>query len=127
MANEQDPKAIIDALTRAFEVLKFTPEKIETSLNDIAELQQMAISTEVIRVLSETEVAALNKEFESKSDEEKKSMMEAIIKTHSTDPVFAAAIQAEVKKVLDEQVAYLKTLGDSSQQKEVAQILAAIA
>jgi len=126
MANNQDSEAIIDALTRAFEILKFAPDKIEAALNDIAGLQQMAVSTELLKVLSQGEVEALNKEFESKSDEEKKTMMEAIVKDHSSDPAFVTAAQTAAQKVFDEQIAYLKTLGDSSQQEAVAKVLAEI-
>jgi tRNA 2-selenouridine synthase SelU len=127
MANNKDPKAIQDVLTRVYGLLKFTPDEVKGSINDLASIQQVAISTELIKDLTESEVADLNKDFESKSEAERKAAIEVVAKKRSANPEFLARVQAAAKKVLDEHIAYLKTRGDDGQKQEIAKILAEIA
>ena len=127
MANNQGPEAIQSALTRAYEVLKFTPKEIRSALNDLAAIQQLAVFTELIKSLTEAEVANLNKEFETKTEEEQKMMIEQITKTHSADSNFIASAQAAAKTALDKHIANLKTWGNDSQKEEIAKIIEVIA
>lgn len=126
MTNNQDQKAIQGVLSRAYETLKFTPDEISGALNDLAGLQQLAVSTELLKSLTEAEVAALNKDFASKTEDERKAMIEQIAKAHATDENFKSRAQAAAKKVLDEHTAYLKTRGDGSQNQEISRILGEI-
>lgn len=124
MAN--DPKTIQGALTRVYETLKFTPDEAKGALNDLAGLQQLAVSTELLKSLTESEVASLNKDFAAKTEDERKAMVEQIAKAHGTDKNFMAAAQAAAKKVLDDHIAYLKTRGDDVQKEAIGKILAEI-
>jgi len=121
-----DPKAIQGALTRVYETLKFTPDEAKGALNDLAGLQQLAVATELLKSLTEGEVAELNKDFAAKSEDERKAMIEEIAKAHGADIEFVAAAQAAAKKVLDDHIAYLKTRGDDSQKETIGKLLAEI-
>ena len=125
MANNQDPKTIHNALTLVYEILKFSPDEIKNALNDLAGIQQVAVATELVKVLGEDEVKTLN-DLAQKTDEEKKAAMEQIAKAHANDETFKTAAQVAAKKVLDEHITYLKTRGDESQKAEIAKILAEI-
>jgi len=123
--NEQDSKVVI-ALTRSYEILKMTPQEIKNALSDLTGIQQLAVSTELIRSLTEAEVAALNNDLAAKSVEGKQAMIEEIAKAHAADNDFKARAQAAIKKTLDDHIAYIKTRGDDTQKAEVAKILAEI-
>lgn len=125
MATIQDSKAIQSALARVYEILEFTPDGATNALNDLAGIQQVAVATELVKVLTEDEVKTLNG-LAQKSDEEKKAAMEQIAKAHAADENFKAASLSAAKKVLDEHIAYLKTRGDDAQKAEIAKILAEI-
>jgi len=75
MINHQPPKAMQDVLTRAYAALKFTPDEIKGVLNDLAGIHQMAVFNELLKSLTESEVAELNKNFASKSEEDKKTRL----------------------------------------------------
>jgi hypothetical protein len=126
MANNQDQKAIQNALTRVYEVLKFTADEAKGALNDLAGVQQLTVSTELLKSLTAAEVAELNKDFVTKSEEERKTMIEQIGKAHGADVEFMARAQAAAKKVLDDHIAYLKTRGDDGQKEAIGKILAEI-
>ncbi len=121
MQNQQ----IQEALKKVYGILKFSDKEAQDSLNDLAGIQQVAVATELVKVLTEDEVKTLN-ELAQKSDEEKKALMEQIAKAHAADEGFKAAAQAAAKKVIDEHAAYLKTRGDDAQKAEIAKILAEI-
>lgn len=116
---------ISDALSRVYQVLKFSPETIKTTLGELGATQQIAIFTELVDVLTEKEAADLAAAAE-KSDEEKKGVMEKIAKARVNDEGFKSAARAAAKKVIDEHIAYLKTRGDEVQKAEIAKILAEI-
>jgi hypothetical protein len=126
MENDQDQKIIKNALTAVYETLKFAPDEIDGALSDLAGVQQIAITTEVLKSLTETEVAELNKDFAVKPELERKAMIERIAKTHAAEDDFKARVQSAAKKVLDEHIAYLKTRGDDRQKEAIAKILAEI-
>ncbi|MFA6376924.1 MAG: hypothetical protein WCX69_06010 [Candidatus Paceibacterota bacterium] len=126
MVSIQDPKEIQRVLTRVYETLKFVSEETKNALNDLAAVQQLAVSAELLKSLTETEVATLNSELAAKSDEEKKALIEGIAKAHAADDDFKARAQVAAKKVLDDHIAYLKTRGDDAQKAEIAKILAEI-
>jgi len=116
---------IQEALTMVYIILKFTEAEAKDALNDLAGVQQVAVATELVKVLNEEEVKTLNGLAE-KSDEDKKVAMEQIAKAHAADEDFKSRAQAAAKKVLDEHIAYLKTRGDEGQKAEIAKILSEI-
>jgi len=119
----KDTKQMIsDVLLRAYETLKFSPEEAKNALNDLAGLQQMAIMTELMKDLTKEEVAGLNKNFPSKSDEDKKKEVEYLFKNRYSEEEFKNKIETTIKKVLDDHLAYLKSRGN----EQVDQILAEI-
>ena len=126
MANNQDPKIVQSALTRVYETLKLTLDGIKGSLNDLAGVQRLAVFTELLKSLTEAEVATLNTELSTKTDEEKKSLIESIARAHAADADFKARAQAAAKAVLDDHIAYLKTRGDETQKEVITKILAEI-
>jgi hypothetical protein len=95
-------------------------------LNDLAGVQQLAVSTELLKSLTENEVASLNKDFAVKSEEERKKLIEEIAKAYVSDEDFKSRAQAAAKKVFDEHIAYLKTRGDDGQKQAIAKILSEI-
>ena len=121
MENQQ----IQEKLKMVYAVLKFSENEAKEALSDLAGIQQVAVATELVKVLTEDEVKTLN-DLAQKPDEEKKAAMEQIAKAHAADEGFKAAAQAAAKKVIDEHAAYLKTRGDDSQKAEIAQILGVI-
>ena len=123
MANNQNPSSIQELLTKVYGILKFAPDEIRGALNDLAGIQQIAVFNELLKSLTEGEVAQLKADFEAKSEDEKKTIIEGIAKAHSADPGFVAGVQAAAKRVLDEHVAYLKTRGDDGQKRQISQIL----
>ena len=127
MANNQDRETIQNTLTRVYGILKFTPDEAKRALNDLAGVQQLAVSAELLKSLTEAEVADLNNDFASKSEQERKATMEQIAKAHATDDDFKARAKTAAKKVLDEHIAYLKTRGDDGQKEAIGRILAEIA
>jgi hypothetical protein len=126
MEDDQDQKIIKNVLVRVYEALKFTPDEINGALNDLAGIQQLAMATELLKSLTETEVAELNKDFAVKRELERKVMIERIAKTHASEDDFKARVQSAAKKVLNEHIAYLKTRGDGAQKEAIAKILAEI-
>jgi len=86
----------------------------------------MAVTTELIKSLTEAEVAALNNDLAAKSVEGKQAMIEEIAKAHASDEDFKTRAQAAIKKVLDDHIAFLKTRGDDAQKAQIAKTLAAI-
>ncbi len=113
---------IFDTLSRVYQILEFSPEMIKTTLGELGAMQQIAIFTELVGVLTEKEADELNAAAE-KSDEEKKAVMEKIAKARANDEGFKNAARAAAKKVIDEHIAYLKTRGDEAQKAEIAKIL----
>jgi|GEM_PF-963365 hypothetical protein len=126
MVNIQDPKEIQRVLTRVYETLKFVSKETKSALNDLAAVQQLAVSTELLKSLTEAEVTVLNNELTTKTDEEKKTLIERIAKAHATDEDFRARAQVAARKVLNDHITYLKTRGDDVQKTEIAKILAEI-
>jgi len=118
-------KNVQEVLIKVYGILKFTETEAKDALNDLAGIQQVAVATEMVKVLTEDEVKTLNG-LAQKTDEEKKAAMEQIAKMHAAEEGFKAAAQAAAKKVLDEHIAYLKTRGDEAQKAEIAKILAEI-
>jgi len=116
---------IKNILKRVYGILKFSEDEAKDSLSDLAGIQQVAVATELMKVLGEEEVKTLNG-LAQKTDEERKAAMEQIAKAHAGDEGFKTAAQAAAKKVLDEHIAYLKTRGDEAQKAEIAKILAEI-
>jgi hypothetical protein len=123
---DEKSQKINDTLVRVYEALKFTSEEVKGALNDLVGIQQIAVATELLKSLTESEVKTLN-DLASKSDEEKKKTMEQIAQAHKDDKDFAGRARAAAKKVLDDHIAYLKTRGDEGQKEEIGKILAAIA
>lgn len=113
-------------LMSIYETLRFSPNESSEALNDLASLQQLAVSTELLKSLTEAEVAELNKDFATKSKDQRKRMIEEIVKSHTADKDFAVRAQAAAKKVLDNHIAYLKTRGDDAQKQAIAKILTEI-
>ncbi|HOI96993.1 MAG TPA: hypothetical protein PLA19_00645 [Candidatus Pacearchaeota archaeon] len=105
--------------------MEFTFDDIDATLKELAKIQQIAVSTAFLGVLTPEEIKAIN-DAAQKSSEEKKAIMEQIAKAHAGDENFKVRMQAEMKKVNDEHIAYLKTRGDDSQKAEIAKILAEI-
>ncbi|MCU0652986.1 MAG: hypothetical protein MUD10_01895 [Candidatus Pacebacteria bacterium] len=120
-----DNQQIQEVLKKVYGILKFSEQEARDSLSDLAGIQQVAVATELVKVLTEDEVKTLN-DLGQKSDEEKKAAMEQIAKAHANDENFKKAAAEAAKKVLDEHVAYLRTRGDDSQKAEIAKILAEI-
>jgi hypothetical protein len=118
-------KNIQDALTRVYSILKFTEAETDDALGDLAGIQQVAVATELVKMLNEEEIKTLNGLAE-KSEVEKKAAMEQIVKVRATDSDFKYRAQAAAKKVLDEHIAYLKTRGDDNQKQAINKILAEI-
>ena len=118
-----DNKKIKDALGRVYGILKFSPEEIKKTVNNIAGLQQLAVAAAVAGDLSENEKAALGKDFMAKSADEKIEIIDQIFQARGDNKDFLAKAQAAAKKVIDEHVAYLKTRGDDAQKAEIAKIL----
>ncbi|MCU0652983.1 MAG: hypothetical protein MUD10_01880 [Candidatus Pacebacteria bacterium] len=113
---------IQDALVRVYSILQFSEAETKDALGDLAGIQQVAVATELVKVLTEDEVKTLN-ELGQKSDDEKKAAMEQIARAHAGDESFKKAAAEAAKKVIDEHVAYLKTRGDEAQKAEIAKIL----
>jgi hypothetical protein len=122
MSNIQNTQSV---LSRVYGILKFTADEAKDALGDLAGVQQVAVATELMKVLGENEVKTLNGLAE-KSDEEKKAIMEQIAKSRAGDESFKTAAQAAAKKVLDDHIAYLKTRGDDNQKQAINKILAEI-
>ena len=116
---------IKDCLARIYEILEFTSDEIDATLKELAKIQQIAVSTVFLEVLTPEEIKAINGAAQ-KSSEEKKAIMEQIAKAHAGDENFKVRMQAEMKKVNDEHIAYLKTRGDDAQKAEIAKIMAEI-
>jgi hypothetical protein len=110
---------------KIYAILKFSDDEIKNAMIDLSGVQQVAVATELVKVLTEDEVKILN-ELAQKSDEEKRAAMEQIAKAHASDEAFKTAAAVAAKKVIDEHVAYLKTRGDEAQKAEIAKILADI-
>jgi polyribonucleotide nucleotidyltransferase len=116
---------IQEALNKIYKILKFTEAETKDALSDLAGIQQVAVATELIKVLNADEVKTLN-DLAQKTDEEKKAAMKQIAKAHENDEDFKSWAQAVAKKVIDDHIAYLKTRGDKDQKAEIAKILAEI-
>ena len=114
-----------EALKKVYTILKFSEEEVKDALNDLAGIQQVAVATELVKVLTEDEVKTLN-DLAQKSDAEKKAAMEQIAKAHAGDENFKKATAEAAKRVVDEHAAYLKTRGDEAQKAEIAKILSEI-
>ncbi len=114
-----------EVLKKVYGILKFSDKEAQNALNNLAGIQQVAVATELVKVLGEDEVKTLN-DLAQKSDEEKKAAMEQIAKAHAADDGFKTAAQSAAKKVIDEHIAYLKTRGDEAQKAEIAKILEGI-
>ena len=114
-----------EALKKVYTILKFSEEEVKDALNDLAGIQQVAVATELVKVLTEDEVKTLN-DLAQKSDAEKKAAMEQIAKAHAGDENFKKAAAEAAKRVVDEHAAYLKTRGDEAQKAEIAKILSEI-
>lgn len=121
----QATSKVKDCLVRVYKILEFTSDDIDATLKELAKIQQIAVSTAFLGVLTPEEIKAINGAAQ-KSSEEKKAIMEQIAKAHAGDENFKVRMQAEMKKVNDEHIAYLKTRGDDSQKAEIAKILAEI-
>jgi hypothetical protein len=121
----QDMQKNENFLIRIYKALGFAPDEIKELGNSLAGAQQLAVSTELLRSFTDEEKRAIN-ESAQKSDEEKKAVVDRIAKAHITDDDFKSRAQDEVKKVLDEHIAYLKTCGDTAQKAEIAKILAEV-
>ena len=122
--NNQDQQ-IQDMLRHIYSILEFTPDGVKNTFNDLAAMQQMAVSTELVKVLTEDEVKTLN-EAAQKSDHEKKIIIEQLTRAHSGDQEFVTRSEVAARKVLDDHIAYLRTRGDDAQKAEISKILAEI-
>jgi hypothetical protein len=121
-----DNKKIKNALERVYGVLKFSPTETKETVNNIAELQQLAVAAELIGNLTESEKMSLGNDFMIKSEDEKIKIISQIFQGHGSNEDFLARAQAAAKKVLDDHIAYLKTRGDEAQKAEVAKIMAEV-
>ncbi len=121
----QTTSKVKDCLLRVYKILEFTSDDIVATLKELAKIQQAAVSTAFLEVLTAEEIKSINGAAQ-KSSEEKKAVMEQIAKAHASDENFKVRMQAEMKKVNDEHIAYLKTCGDDGQKAEIAKILAEI-
>ena len=110
---------------RVYEILEFTPDEATSALNDLAAMQQLAVSTELLKSLTEDEVKTIN-EAAQKTDAEKMAAMEQIAKAHAADDDFKVRALAAAKSALADYAAYFKTRGDDGQKTEIAKILAEI-
>lgn len=91
-----EQQKIDSLLTKVYSILKFGPEEIKNSLNELAMIQQIAISGELAQCLTKEEAEELGG-LASKSDEEKRAATERIAKFHARDENFKNAAQAAAK------------------------------
>jgi len=119
----QDTPKIKDCLARIYEILEFTSDEIAAAMKELAKIQQAAVSTAFLEALAPEEIRAIN-DAAQKSDDEKKLIMDQIAQAHAADENFKVRMQSEIKKVIDEHIAYLKTCGDDGQKAEIAKVLA---
>jgi len=113
------------ALIRVYKILGLTTEEIEKTFEDLAGIQQIAASTELLRVLDKDEVDMLNG-LEQSSGAERVATLEKIIGKHKNDPGFSEKMQAAAKSVMNDHISTLKSRGDESQRARIAQVLAGI-
>jgi len=123
--NNQKEESFRDGLMRIYGILNFTPDEVKNAINDLAQIQQLRIMEELLKDMTAAEAAELSV-LVSKSEEEKRVIIENIAKKHGTNEDFKTRVQAEAKKVQDDHVAYLKTRGDEKQKVEIAKIAAEI-
>ncbi len=121
----QDTPKIKDCLARIYEILEFTSDEIAAAMKELAKIQQAAVSTAFLEALAPEEIRAIN-DAAQKSDDEKKLIMDQIAQAHAADENFKVRMQSEIKKVIDEHIAYLKTCGDDGQKAEIAKVLAGL-
>ncbi len=121
----QDTPKIKDCLARIYEILEFTSDEIAAAMKELAKIQQVAVSTAFLEALAPEEIRAIN-DAAQKSDDEKKLIMDQIAQAHAADENFEVRMQSEIKKVIDEHIAYLKTCGDDGQKAEIAKVLAGL-
>ena len=120
-----DQQKINIALVQIYKVLQLTPEEIEKTFEDLAGIQQVAASTEILRVLDQNEVNELNG-LEQIAGQERAAVLQKIIEKHKNDPGLSARIQASAANVLDEHIAFLQTRGNDEQKARIEQILAGL-
>jgi hypothetical protein len=116
---------IANILNRVCAILKFTPDESREAINNLAGVQQIAVASELVRVLSEEEIKTMG-DLAQKTAEEKKAVMEQIAVAHADDPKFKSASEAATQMVLTDYITYLKTRGDEAQKAEIAKVLAEI-
>ena len=121
----QDTPKIKDCLASIYEILEFTSDEIAAAMKELAKIQQAAVSTAFLEALAPEEIRAIN-DAAQKSDDEKKLIMDQIAQAHAADENFKVRMQSEIKKVIDEHIAYLKTCGDDGQKAEIAKVLAGL-
>jgi len=119
----QDTSKIKDCLVRIYGILEFTSEEVAAAMEKLAKIQQAAVSAAFLESLTPEEVKSIN-DAAQKSDQEKKAIIEQITQGHAVNEDFKNRTQAEIKKVISEHTAYLKTRGDDRQKNEIAKILA---
>lgn len=113
------------SLKKAYSILKFTDEEADNALNDLMEIQQVAVANELLKTLTKEEADRIEA-MEQETDENKRIFMESIAKAHAGNKEFKEAAQAVVKKVINDHVTYLKTRGDDFQKSQIAAILAEV-
>ena len=122
---KQTEDKIQDILSQTYKILKLNDAEIKSSLNNISILQQLAISTELLKSFTEKEIDIVSN-LKGGTDADKKTAANLIAKEHAGDQDFAGRAQDAVKKVLDNHIAYLKTRGDDQQKAEISKVLAEI-
>jgi hypothetical protein len=120
-----DNNKINDSLVSIYQTLKFTAKEIEEALDGLAKVQQMAISTELLKSLTKEEITLVNGSLQ-KTEAEKSVLIEQIAKDHVTDQDFRDRAEIAVRRELNEHLAYLKTRGDENQRSAIAAIAAGI-
>lgn len=125
MANTIQENNIQQTLKKVYSILNFKEEEAEAAVKGLAGIQQMALLTELIKVLTDDEVNTINNLGEA-SDVEKRAVMDKIVKAHEGDAVFRAKAKEATKGVIKKYIAYLQTRGDDSQKAQISQALAGL-
>jgi len=117
-----DTKKIKDVLARAYQVLDFSADEIEQTTGDLLKTCQNEASAEMLKILTEDDIATLSDVAEKDNDEKAKAMQQ-ITQNHKNDENCKNLVEGAFKKVIGEHIDYLKTCGTEEQSEAIAEIL----
>jgi|GEM_PF-3378873 len=123
MDNEKNGK-IKEAFINAYGILNFTDEQKEKALAEVAGLQQLAISREMIKDLTKDELEALGRETVKGEDQIDQGQIDAILKNHQPGKDLNLKVKLAVERVLRDQIDFLQTLGNDAQKEKIARLFA---